>query len=84
MRIGLGRFARVRSKALPPWPISLYAAGCDAAGVAKLVDATDLNPSSSARREIGDAELLKFGEASFLVIPSQAAGTDRSGGRCRD
>jgi len=33
--------------------------------------------SSSARWETGDAELLKFGEASFLVIPSQAAGAFR-------
>jgi len=53
-----------------------------AAGVAKLVDATDLNPWSSARRETDGAELLKFGEASFLVIPSQARRAFRASGRC--
>jgi len=52
------------------------------AGVAKLVDATDLNPRSSARRETGGAELLKFGEALFLVIPSQARRGVRASGRC--
>ena len=33
-----------------------------------------LEPKPSARRETDDAELLKFGEACFLVIPSQADG----------
>jgi hypothetical protein len=42
------------------------------AGVAKLVDATDLNANLSALRETGDVELLKVGEPSKVAIPSQA------------
>ena len=42
------------------------------AGVAESVDATDLSQSLSARGEIRDAELLKFGETFQLAIPSQA------------
>lgn len=41
------------------------------AGVAKLVDATDLN-DLSARLETPGAELLKFGEPCQMAIPSQA------------
>jgi len=36
----------------------------------------------SARREIGDAELLKFGETCEMAIPSQAR--SNAPGRCRD
>ena len=50
------------------------------AGVAKLVDATDLN-ELSALRETADAELLKFGETCEMAIPSQAPVRR---GRCRD
>ena len=42
------------------------------AGVAKSADATDLSKNLSARRETGDAELLKFGEPCNMAIPSQA------------
>ncbi len=41
------------------------------AGVAKSVDATDLN-TLSALRETEDVELLKFGEPCEMAIPSQA------------
>jgi hypothetical protein len=41
------------------------------AGVAKLVDATDLS-QLSARVETRDAELLKVGETFQMAIPSQA------------
>jgi hypothetical protein len=41
------------------------------AGVAKLVDATDLD-NLSALWETEDAELLKFGGTSNVAIPSQA------------
>ena len=34
--------------------------------------APDLSANLSARREIGDAELLKFGEPSNMAIPNQA------------
>ena len=43
--------------------------GC--AGVAKLVDAPDLD-NLSARGETRDVELLKFGEPCKMAIPSQA------------
>ena len=33
---------------------------------------TGLNRNLSARRETGDAELLKFGETCEMAIPSQA------------
>ena len=33
---------------------------------------TGLNRDLSARRETGDAELLKFGETCEMAIPSQA------------
>ena len=36
----------------------------------------------SARREIGDVELLKFGETCEMAIPSQAR--SNAPGRCRD
>ena len=39
--------------------------------MAELVDARDLS-KLSAPRETGDVELLKVGEAFYLVIPSQA------------
>ena len=43
------------------------------AGVAESADASDLGANLSARRETGDAELLKVGEASwYVVIPSQS------------
>lgn len=42
------------------------------AGVAKSADASDLSENLSARRETGDAELLKFGETCEMAIPSQA------------
>jgi len=47
------------------------------AGVAKSVDATDLDEKLSAHRETFDAELLKFGETLQagerpMAIPSQA------------
>ncbi len=42
------------------------------AGVAELVDATDLNRRLSAPGEIRDVELLKFGEPCQMAIPSQA------------
>ena len=42
------------------------------AGVAELVDATDLAKGLSARGEIRDVELLKVGETSNVAIPSQA------------
>lgn len=50
------------------------------AGVAKLVDATDLN-QLSALEETSDVELLKFGETCQMAIPSQASIRRR---RCRD
>jgi hypothetical protein len=34
--------------------------------------APDLSENLSARRETGDAELLKFGEPCNMAIPSQA------------
>jgi hypothetical protein len=37
-----------------------------------------LKPNLSARRETGDAELLKFGEPCQMAIPSQAR-TEHSG-----
>jgi hypothetical protein len=42
------------------------------AGVAESADASDLSANLSARRETGDAELLKFGEPCNMAIPSQA------------
>ncbi len=42
------------------------------AGVAESADASDLSENLSARRETGDAELLKFGEPCNMAIPSQA------------
>ena len=42
------------------------------AGVAESADASDLIERLSARRETGDAELLKFGEPCNMAIPSQA------------
>ena len=44
--------------------------------MAKLADATDLRRNLSARRETGDAELLKVGETSQMAIPSQARRTN--------
>jgi len=53
--------------------------------VAESADASDLIENLSARREIGDAELLKFGETSKMAIPSQARTDDMfPTGRCRD
>jgi len=49
------------------------------AGVAKLVDATDLGEFLSAREETRDAELLKVGE-TFNGNPEPSPET----GRCRD
>jgi hypothetical protein len=40
--------------------------------VAKSADARDLSENLSARRETGDAELLKVGEPCEMAIPSQA------------
>jgi hypothetical protein len=40
--------------------------------VAESADASDLSEILSARRETGDAELLKFGETCDMAIPSQA------------
>ncbi len=37
-----------------------------------MADASDLSENLSARRETGDAELLKFGEPCNMAIPSQA------------
>ena len=54
----------------------------DHAGVAESADASDLSENLSARRETGDAELLKFGEPCNMAIPSQARPESR--GRCRD
>jgi hypothetical protein len=48
----------------------------DQAGVAKSADASDLIQNLSARRETGDAELLKFGETYKTAIPSQARTED--------
>jgi hypothetical protein len=42
------------------------------AGVAESADASDLSANLSARRETGDAELLKVGEPCKMAIPSQA------------
>lgn len=42
------------------------------AGVAKLVDAPDLDKDLSARGETRAVELLKFGEPCQMAIPSQA------------
>ena len=42
------------------------------AGVAESADASDLSANLSARRETGDAELLKVGEPCNMAIPSQA------------
>ena len=42
------------------------------AGVAESADASDLSENLSARRETGDAELLKVGEPCEMAIPSQA------------
>jgi len=50
------------------------------AGVAELVDATDLN-ALSALGEIQDAELLKFGETFQMAIPSQAQGHEGAQGK---
>jgi len=47
------------------------------AGVAELVDATDLN-DLSALVETPDVELLKFGEPSNMGIPSQAWWRERA------
>lgn len=52
------------------------------AGVAESADASDLSENLSARRETGDAELLKVGEPCNVAIPSQAR-LERPG-RCRD
>jgi len=46
------------------------------AGVAESADASDLIDNLSARRETGDAELLKFGEPCEMAIPSQALTDD--------
>ena len=51
------------------------------AGVAELVDATDLNDGLSARGETCDVELLKFGEPSNVGIPSQALKRGRADGK---
>jgi hypothetical protein len=40
--------------------------------VAESADASDLSVNLSARRETGDAELLKVGEPCNMAIPSQA------------
>jgi hypothetical protein len=40
--------------------------------VAESADASDLSANLSARRETGDAELLKVGEPCNMAIPSQA------------
>jgi hypothetical protein len=40
--------------------------------VAESADASDLIEHLSARRETGDAELLKVGEPCEMAIPSQA------------
>jgi hypothetical protein len=37
--------------------------------VAESADASDLSANLSARRETGDAELLKFGEPCNMAIP---------------
>ena len=37
-----------------------------------MADAADLREHLSARRETGDAELLKVGETCEMAIPSQA------------
>jgi hypothetical protein len=42
--------------------------------------APDLSENLSARRETGDAELLKFGEPCNMAIPSQAQLEVISGG----
>ena len=65
---------------------SLFVLPLNRAGVAELADASDLSANLSARRETGDAELLKFGEPCNMAIPSQAL-PERSAfrlGRCRD
>ena len=41
-------------------------------GRGEMAYAPDLGANLSARREIGDAELLKFGEPCNMAIPSQA------------
>jgi hypothetical protein len=41
-------------------------------GRGEMAYAPDLSENLSARRETGDAELLKFGEPCNMAIPSQA------------
>ena len=41
-------------------------------GRGEMAYAPDLSANLSARRETGDAELLKFGEPCNMAIPSQA------------
>ena len=70
-------------------PIGSVVVSCylwNRAGVAESADASDLSANLSARRETGDAELLKFGEPCNLAIPSQALPKQSAFrlGRCRD
>ena len=60
----------VRFRPQPPSISRLYYDG-HLAGVAELVDATDLR-LLGALWETGDVELLKFGEPCQMAIPSQA------------
>jgi len=68
----------VMRKANPPGyksPIGSVVVSCyvwNCAGVAESADASDLSANLNARRETGDAELLKFGESCNMAIPSQA------------
>ena len=49
-------------------------------GRGEMAYAPDLSANLSARRETGDAELLKFGEPCNMAIPSQArSGNGREG-----
>ena len=51
---------------------SLFRANLKPCGRGEMAYAPDLSANLSARREIGDAELLKFGEPCNMAIPSQA------------
>ena len=50
----------------------LFRANLKPCGRGEMAYAPDLSENLSARRETGDAELLKFGEPSNMAIPSQA------------
>ena len=61
---------------------SLFVLRLKLCGRGEMAYAPDLDANLSARRETGDAELLKVGEPCNMAIPSQAR--LKWPGRCRD